>query len=55
MKKIDDEMSIVEVKNAILDVDSQKKKDFYEFESDEEESSIDSLEVQAAEYFSMAR
>ena len=41
--------------NAKSDVASKKKKDFYEFESDEEESSIDSLEVQAAEYFSMAR
>ena len=55
MRKFDDEMSIVEDRNAESDVASQKKKDFYEFESDEEESCIDSVEVQAAEYFSMAR
>ena len=55
MRKFDDEISIVEDRNAVPDVASQKKKDFYEFESDEEESCIDSVKVQAAEYFSMAR
>ena len=42
-------------RNAEPDVTSQKKKDFYEFDSDEEESCTDSVEVQVAEYFSMAR
>ena len=55
MRRFDDEMSIVEDQNVEPDVASQKKKDFYEFESDEEKFCIDSVEVQAAEYFSMAR
>ena len=54
MRKYDDEMSIVENRNPEPDVASQKK-DFYEFESDEEESSRDSVEVEAAEYLSVAK
>ena len=54
MRKYDDEMSIVENRNPEPDVATQKK-DFYEFESDEGESSRDSVEVEAAEYLSMAK
>ena len=54
MRKYDGEMSIVENRNPEPDVASQKK-DFYEFESDEEESSRDSVEVEAAEYLSVAK
>ena len=54
MRKYDDEMSIVENRNPEPDVASQKKY-FYEFESDEEESSRDSVEVETAEYLSVAK
>ena len=54
MRKYDDEMSIVENRNPEPDVASQKK-DFYEFESDEEESSRDSVEVEATEYLCVAK
>ena len=47
-------MSIVEDRNPEQDVASQKK-DFHEFESDEEESSRDFVEVEAAKYFSVAK
>ena len=55
MRKYDNEISIVEDRNTEPDVASQKKKDFYKFESDEDESSRDSVEAEAAEYFSMAK
>jgi len=54
MRKYEDEMSIVEDRTPEPDVASQKK-DFYEFESDTEESSIDSVELEVAEYFSVAK
>ena len=54
MRKYDDEMSIVENRNPEPDITSQKK-DFYKFESDEEESSRDCVEVEAVEYLSMAK
>ena len=47
-------MSIVENRNPKPDVASQKN-DFYEFESDEEESSRDSVEVETAEHLSVAK
>ena len=49
MRKYDDEMSIVENRHPESDVATQKK-DFHEFESDEGESSRDSVEIKAAEY-----
>ena len=54
MRKYDDEMSVVEDRNPEPDAASQKK-DFYEFKSDEEESSRDSVKVEAAEYLSVAK
>ena len=54
MRKYDDEMSIVENRNPEPDIATQKK-DFYEFESDEGESSRDSVEVEATEYLSVAK
>ena len=54
MRMYNDEMSIVEDRNPEPDVASQKK-DFYEFESDEEESSRDSVEVEVTEYLSVAK
>jgi len=54
MRKYEDEMSIVEDRTPEPDVASQKK-DFYEFESDTEESSRDSVEVEVAEYLSVAK
>ena len=54
MRKYGNEMSIVEGRNPEPDAASQKT-DFYEFKSDEEESSRDSVEVEAAEYLSVAK
>ena len=54
MRKYDDEMSIVENRNPEPDIATQKK-DFYEFESDEGESSRDSVEVEATGYLSVAK
>ena len=47
MKKYEDEMSIVEDRTPEPDVASQKK-DFYELESNTEESSRDFVEVEVA-------
>ena len=48
-----DEVAVVEERSVEPDTASQKN-DFYEFDSDEEQSSRDPVEAEATEYFSAA-
>ena len=54
MRKCNDETAVTEARNAEPDTACQKK-DFFDFESDEEESSRDSIEGEAAQYFAAAK
>ena len=54
MRKYNDEVAVVEERSVEPNTASQKK-DFYEFDSDEEQSSRDPVEAEATEYFSAAK
>ena len=54
MQKYNDEVAVVEERSVEPNTASQKN-DFYEFDSDEEQSSRDPVEAEATEYFSAAK